>query len=214
MKLHIGINAPIGAGKSTLAQMLSSEFDKLRVPNEIISFAAPIKYLVDHLTDDTKHNYDFALGVFYNWGVRDKLLSDVALAVTTARELLYDRTPGAKQRKLYQYVGTEVGRMMIDEHFWINLLRKSARSDTVVISDDVRFNNEALAVDVLIGIDITANEALYEERKKIFDPSYFYTKHISERGIDIPYAYIVPVGFTVDDVKSLAQRIYRHDYSY
>ena len=55
-------------------------------------------------------------------------------------------------RELLQRMGTEVGREMFGEHFWIDyLMNKAIETKTDIVISDVRFINEAQAIKLWNG---------------------------------------------------------------
>lgn len=99
-----------------------------------------------------------------------------------------------KDRKLLQFLGTDWGRQ-IDENLWVDLWRQEARShmfkvsnltSQIVITDDLRFDNEAKQVLDLGGrvINVECDETSRRERS----PSTFSgSNHSSESGITDSY---------------------------
>lgn len=89
--------------------------------------------------------------------------------------------PYPKDRKLLQYIGTDWGRG-IDENIWVNAWKKEARTwnSHIVITDDVRFPNEVLALKELGGvlIKVKASDAVRAQRGELIN-----TGHASEAGI-------------------------------
>lgn len=116
-----------GSGKSTVAQyVLESQFDFVSV-----SFAQPLKQMLAAL------------------GLSDpQLYGDLK---ATPSPLLCGRTP----RWAMQTLGTEWGRDLIGDAIWTNAWRQAVRDALVqgrsVITDDLRFKNESLAVASLGG---------------------------------------------------------------
>lgn len=127
----IGICGPAGAGKSTAAERLVERWRFNRV-----RFAGPLKAMM------------LALGL------------DPAQVDGDRKEepsaLLCGRTP----RQAMQWLGTEWGRNLIGEGFWIaawqaavervspdlNSLSQAVRGVRLIVADDVRFANEAKAI--------------------------------------------------------------------
>lgn len=127
----IGFCGPAGAGKSTAAERLVQRWRFNRV-----RFAGPLKAMM------------LALGL------------DPAQVDGDRKEepspLLCGRTP----RQAMQWLGTEWGRNLIGEGFWIaawqaavervspdlNSLSQAVRGVRLVVADDVRFANEAKAI--------------------------------------------------------------------
>lgn len=134
----IGLCGLAGAGKSTVARMLADEFGFVVLP-----FAGPLKAMTR------------ALGLSAR-----EMAGDLKEAPCAA---LCGKTP----RQFMQLLGTEFGRQMIGENFWVETWRRTvddARLAQIadagelcpprIVSDDVRFGNEAGAVHALGGVVI------------------------------------------------------------
>ena len=121
----IGLSGYARSGKDTAADHLVSSHNFSRY-----SFAAPMKeamYILNPIvTSDS-------IGSF-----RYKNLVDI-YGLDTAK----DSYP--EIRRLLQVFGTEVGRSMFGENFWVNLALNSITENNSVITD-VRFKNEADAI--------------------------------------------------------------------
>lgn len=77
-------------------------------------------------------------------------------------------------RALMQRLGTEVGREMFGQDFWVNLAMKEATKYEKVVFADCRFVNEAEAVR-------SAGGAVWRIERKGFGPA---NEHVSERALD------------------------------
>lgn len=118
----IGVSGYARSGKDTVADHLVDQYNFSRV-----SFAAPMKkamYILNPIVSSD------SIGNF-----RYKDLVDV-YGLDKAKE----NTP--EIRRLLQIFGTEVGRSMFGENFWVDLALKNAGSENIVVTD-VRFKNEA-----------------------------------------------------------------------
>lgn len=116
----IGLTGLINAGKSTIADYLVLHRGYTR-----LKFASGLKAMVE------------ALGLDYEEieGVR--------------KELPCDKLNGRTPRYAMQTLGTEWGRKHMGQDFWVNLLVQKAHRlefGTNVVIDDVRFPNEAVAI--------------------------------------------------------------------
>jgi hypothetical protein len=123
----IGLSGPAGSGKSTAAQYLVSNFGYRRV-----RFAGPLKAMAAAA------------------GLSDREIEGDLKELPS--ELLCGRTP----RYFMQRLGTEFGRDLIGEDFWVNLWRESANAiidgGGRVVADDCRFENEVDMLRSLGGI--------------------------------------------------------------
>ena len=124
----IGFCGPAGAGKSTAADHLVKHWRFNRV-----RFAAPLKAMMAAL------------------GLTAEQLDGALKEEPTA--LLCGRTP----RQAMQWLGTEWGRNLIADDFWITAWRAAVERtggfhvpgqgwDRLIVADDVRFANEAKAI--------------------------------------------------------------------
>lgn len=106
-----------GSGKTTLAELLVNERGFTRY-----SFATPVKEL-------SKDVY----GVLAEYHGKEPL---------SLKEIDENKT---KFRKLYQTVGTELGRDLFGEDVWIKPLEENMKNTRGhIVVDDVRFKNELL----------------------------------------------------------------------
>jgi len=117
----IGLSGYAQSGKDTVAELLCLNYGFKR-----ISFALPMRdaiYTLNPLVESTNRVDD--LVDEYGW--------DVAKAHPEVRRLL-------------QVFGTEVGRNIFGENFWIDQAFKRAAEYERVVFSDVRFPNEARAI--------------------------------------------------------------------
>jgi hypothetical protein len=117
----IGLSGYAQSGKDTVAELLCLNYGFKR-----ISFALPMRdaiYTLNPLVEGTNRIVD--LVDEYGW--------DVAKANPEVRRLL-------------QVFGTEVGRNLFGETFWIDQAFKRAEEYERVVFSDVRFPNEATAI--------------------------------------------------------------------
>lgn len=130
-KLLIGLCGPAGAGKSTVAKIIARRYNGLVMP-----LAAPIKGMIESLGVDPKHLY----------------------GTPEDKEEPLELFGGKSARFAMQQLGTEFGRTTFGEDFWINIWFNTVRvlPHSIVIADDVRFENEAKAIKdnggIVIGV--------------------------------------------------------------
>ncbi len=141
---RVGIAGPIGSGKSYLAEKLENTI----LYAQVLPFAQALKKLCDY----PKHGAIFAHIEQWEkiYGVR--LPNSVVVHLYDAF-ITYPNVTGVKNRKLLQYVGTEIMRDW-NPNIWIDcaIAMTNPRAD-VIIHDDVRFANEAAILDYLIEIE-------------------------------------------------------------
>ena len=117
----IGLSGYAQSGKDTVAELLCLNYNFKR-----ISFALPIRdavFTLNPLLSDNSRVEDLVNE--YGW--------EVAKANPEVRRLL-------------QVFGTEVGRNLFGENFWIEQAFKRAEEYERVVFSDVRFPNEAWAI--------------------------------------------------------------------
>lgn len=209
--IHIGISGPIASGKSTLAKSLRQLSIESGLACEIIPFAYGVREVaaLEEYSDIDRRAR--ITNLLYSWGY-DYRLSLKAAELTDEYMRRYPSTPGKKNRRLLQSIGTEVGRMTVDENIWIHRIQLLFRRDLdFVISDDLRFDNEAMAVDVHVAIEVRTEEEkkLYQQRVQQFHPDYVWSNHPSEQGLYSPPLFILPIGFTQLHVLTLFDKLDR-----
>lgn len=144
------------------------------------------------IADELKHQFFIALINF-----KDPL-------VTAAKSLGWNGVKDQKGRRGLQLLGTDVVRECFDPDHWVKAWKSTVQNETIgfdiVLTDDVRFDNEAEAVKSVGG------KIVYIE-----SPGKNLTRdtHISEAGIDPKYIdrlfLSVPVG--LNHLRSIARTI-------
>lgn len=204
--LHVGISGPIAAGKSTLAQRLQQKARDVGYAAEIVPFASGIREII--ATEGNPARVIMIATMIANWGW-DYTQAHLAAIRIDECMIQYPSTPGVKNRRLLQLIGTEVGREFISSDFWIYRAQQIIRSHNggiidFAFSDDVRFDNEAMAVDVHIGITLTPSRfECYHQRLAAFGADYTFNQHASERSLTLPPLFTLPVCFTDNEVNTL-----------
>jgi hypothetical protein len=116
----IGITGRAGAGKDTVATILSEHIDW---PSDIVSFAAPLKR-----------------GLAAAFGLTPEHLHG------HLKEVPCDQLCGRTPREVMQWFGTDFARQMIGDDIWLRAMWASIQRSIEwkhVIIPDVRFANEA-----------------------------------------------------------------------
>lgn len=122
----IGLSGYAQSGKDTVAELLCLNYDYKR-----ISFALPMRDVLYTLNPYLMHD---------NLGMQYRLADDVdEHGWEMAKQ-------NPEVRRLLQVIGTEVGREMFGETFWIEQAFKRAAEYERVVFADVRFPNEAQAI--------------------------------------------------------------------
>lgn len=171
----IAFTAGMGAGKSTAVELLRSMFSGEHnfKPVLNVKFAAPI--------------YD----------IQEYIYSRISTVYKRPSTFI-------KDRKLLQWVGTEFGRSL-SETLWVDLWKARAQEirnshpRSIVVCDDVRFDNEADAVHSLGGFVVKINCGKNKER---IDTADGLKHHASESGINPKLVdYEVANDGTLDEFK-------------
>lgn len=140
----VGLTGWAGSGKSSVAGILVGKYNFVR-----LRFAGPIKDMMRclGLTDDE---------------------IDGSLKESPCK-VLGGRTP----RHAMQTLGTEWGRQMISPTLWVDVLKGAVERNAgkSIVIDDVRFNNETIAIRELGGI-----------LARVDRPGVTPGSHISEQG--------------------------------
>jgi hypothetical protein len=116
----IGLSGYAQSGKDTVAELLCLNYGYNRV-----SFADPMREALMRLNPVINSQPLACLVDDYGW--------DVAKSNPEVRRLL-------------QVFGTEVGRQMFGENFWVDIALAGLNSNHRVVLSDVRFPNEAQAI--------------------------------------------------------------------
>lgn len=117
-----------------------------------------------------------------------------------------------KGRRLLQLLGTECMRECIDPDGWIKLWQSRIQEDSpqVIITDDLRFPNEADAVHKLNGsvIRIYCTDAVRLNRATSLDLSLPSSDHPSEKMLPDDYVDFAYENSMPSDIDFIADRIY------
>lgn len=130
----IGISGPIGSGKTTLSAAVIDELGRRGQGAVIVPFAKSLKRKMANLVKELADKEGIRFG---------------------SQEIEYEK------RTLYgaglQWLG-EWYRQKVDERYWVTLWCAEAAVEickgNVVIADDVRYPNEALAIKNLSGVTL------------------------------------------------------------
>lgn len=92
-----------------------------------------------------------------------------------------------KDRKLLQFLGTEWGREGIRDSLWVDIWKDEVGytlenyTNTIVVTDDVRYDNEAEAIKSLGGIVIKVQSSRTDDR---INTKNGIANHASEKGVN------------------------------
>lgn len=170
----VGLTGFIGSGKDTAAEYLIQNYG-----------FKPVKF-ADGLKDMMR-----AIGITTE-ELEDRKLKE------QPHPLLCGRTPRYAMQKL----GTEWGRDLIADNIWTNLWATRCADKRLVVTADMRFFNEAAAIEANKGIMIRIRRPATDPA-----PETWPTLHASEK--DIPH---LPVHYEVDNtgtIKQLGEAVYK-----
>ena len=154
----IGITGKAGSGKSEAAQHLMDAHGFSRV-----KFAGPLKAMLIA--------YYRELGLRFD-EINRRIEGDLK---EVPCQYLNGRTP----RFAMQSLGTEWGRTHMGDDFWVEAWKHQVdRSETDVVTDDVRYDNEAAMIKAL---SMGRGRIIRIETAEHYRE---YSKHYSEDGID------------------------------
>jgi hypothetical protein len=201
--LHVGISGPIASGKSTLATMLQQRAIDNNFTAKIIPFSEEVKVIAS--TEDNAARVIIIASLFTQWGYDSTKAHMAALGIDNFMRA-FPSTPGVKNRRLLQFIGTEIGRDFLHKDIWIYRVQHAAKTFPVLdflFSDDLRFDNEAFAVDVHVAITVEQRYQCYSVQRGKYSNEYLFNQHMSEQSLTLPALLTLPVCFTTMDVNSL-----------
>jgi dephospho-CoA kinase len=167
----IGLSGYAQTGKDTVADYLVKSYGFVRV-----AFADPIREALYKL--DPKIRFGESSGVSLSHAVDRVGWEEVKKISTDARELL-------------QRLGTEVGRDMFGNDFWVNQAILRAKEHKKVVISDVRYVNEAEAVRLQGGLLFRINKNNVVE----------VNKHESEKNLnDYKFDHVINNNSTKEDL--------------
>jgi len=208
--LHIGVSGPIGVGKSTFAQTFKTvvedvskdEYGEGGYNVQIMPFATGIRQIISF--EGNPFRKIAIASLLQRWGYD----AEVALHLVDLIECAMQEYPsvvGQKNRRLMQVIGTEIGRNVMGESIWIDYVKRFSNPYTdFLVSDDLRFDNEAAAVDIHVAI---VPNAFYEQTRAQLSNEYTFSDHESEHGLTIEPHIRLMAGFTEKDVLRVLQYI-------
>jgi len=211
---YIGISGRIASGKSTLSGKMDRVFNAFDLFTVRSSFATGVKYLAS--LEHNSARWIHAERYFTRLSNSDVSRNIALLFDGFAR---YPSTEGVKNRKLLQFIGTELGRDSIHPDVWVNDVIYRAEHITpkpqYVIIDDLRHWNESHFVNHHITIDSTSTDTLreiYKDRISAFPADYLFSDHSSEKDFLRNPDWIVPVGFQNYHIANVIASIILKDY--
>jgi hypothetical protein len=174
----IGLSGYARSGKDTAADRLVDKYNFTRY-----SFAAPMKeamYILNPIVGSDSIS-----------GFRYRNLVD-----TYGLDKSKDSYP--EIRRLLQVFGTEVGRQMFGENFWVDIALNGIKEPNAVITD-VRFRNEADAIK-------KAGGQVWRINRDGIGP---VTDHPSEVDLDkYDFDYVIDNDFSVSDLNGIIDMLW------
>lgn len=165
----IGLTGPAGSGKSTVAKILSVDYGYARRP-----FAYHLKAMIGEL------------------GVPAEILD----GDSEAKSKPLPQLGGHSTRYALQCLGTEWGRECMGQDFWVKIWLNGLEDikHNSVVADDVRFANEAYAIQSRGGViievrrelvhELNADEKLHaSEQRTGIEPDYVLHNNFMDRGV-------------------------------
>lgn len=211
MAVWLGISGPIASGKSTLATLL---FMNIKGKVAVIPFAKALKDLVynvqlrlidpkNGMPSNRSLHYEHAVQYVYDFLTKHDRFVSIGGA-SHASEQIVDTIARVKDyRAVLQIVGTDIVRAQIRPEFWVNIVRRQLPLYDVVISDDVRFMNEAYAVHTHIRIDVSNEREKYAERLKqaVEEKGHGLPNHPSEHDLSDTADIYIPMSYSIIEVR-------------
>jgi hypothetical protein len=154
----IGVTGRAGHGKDTVADYLKS------LDFQVLHYAGPLKHGVSAL-------FDIPLEWLYDASLKEKVVPE------------WGRSP----RQLMQWLGTDVMREQVNEHFWLWHMRKrllAMPSGTRVVVADCRFDNEAALLKKDFGAQIWRVDASRRLEPGGGPLQGETAGHVTEKGVD------------------------------
>lgn len=171
----VGLSGYAQTGKDTIANHLINNYGFVRV-----AFADPIREALYKLNPKIRLSESF--GVSLANAVDSMGWETVKVLSSDARELL-------------QRMGTEVGREIFGQNFWVDQAMKKAQEYDKVVFTDVRYPNEAEAI-------VKASGAIWRVTK---NDTMAVNRHASETALDhYQFRHVI---FNNDTKESLYQSI-------
>jgi hypothetical protein len=196
---RIGISGPIGSGKSTLARKL---IEKSTVGNiHLIPFAYGVKKLASFEFEPDRAN---KMVKFLMQNGVDKYAALVATSCIVMYMQNNPSTEGIKNRHLLQYIGHDVGRVLLGDDIWVHIATNYAHElvDTtkpaIIIADDVRYQNEVNCSHLHIQL-VPDKTGVYSQRvnnlMKQYGADYVFNSHASEQSVLTDGDVVLPTDY-------------------
>lgn len=188
----IGLSGYATSGKDTVADILVKEFGYIKYAwADMVRLAAEALDPIVGVDDGHPIRYTDALNKYgYNEA----------------------KARFAEFRRVLQYIGTEVGRELIDDNVWVDatisrINREASITDRIVIAD-TRFPNEANKIKELSGEQSGGENLVVRVVREGVGPA---SDHISETGLDdFDFDVVLDNNGTLDDLRDKVYSL--HEY--
>ncbi len=149
----IGLNGQFRHGKTYVAQYITERAESLGLSVAVVSFAAPLKALCKRMSGHPTGSWEREIGDRLSDGTKDRL-STFLMELARHGEAWDGVTKDEFWRDKLQRLGTDIGRAHNDRIWvskWLEHV-KGLHGVDVVLSDDMRFENEVEAIESLGGV--------------------------------------------------------------
>jgi len=189
------------SGKDTAASVLiDNGFNKLSFADELKRITAKVAGhdLEEYYTDKKDESYEVPLVLTSDFF--DSLTTEISFsfpvpyASFVAITNLAGKTVGS-HRELLQFVGTDVGRDLIDPEIWTTVFANKAEELGRVVTPDARFPNERKLVNQLGGTNIL----IKRPDNEIVENSHSSENSLGEEG---EYDFIINNNGTIEDLRT------------
>jgi dephospho-CoA kinase len=195
--MRIAIAGKMASGKTTVADMLVSKYGFTRV-----SLATPLRQLVEIHENCEPHQWSSQITPIC------EKIAKVCPVTHTTKDIVSavmkcfasnPKTPGEKNRGLYQSLGTDTIRQQFGQDVWIHYLLNDLRDNIDIVLDDLRFINEfiELSKSGFKTVRIHMSEELRMKRVKKLYPNVTkeQLQHVTEVELDHivgSFDYVIP----------------------
>lgn len=148
MQRLIGLGGLAGSGKDAIAQILVNNHDFVRV-----AFADKLKEMllaIDPYVKIDFEEFDSESRYVKLSDIINGYISEYGMHFWEAYNYSKEQIPDV--RRLLQRIGTEGGRNLFGENFWVNLVQPILDQNDSIVITDVRFPNESDFVHLNNGI--------------------------------------------------------------
>lgn len=196
---RIGISGPIGSGKSTLAHKLIKNSTLGDI--HLVPFAYGVKKLASFEFEPDRANK------MVKFLVQNGVDKYTALSVTSFIVVYMQNNPstkGVKNRQLLQYIGHDVGRVLLGEDIWVQIATNYAyetintTKSAIIVADDVRYQNEVDCSHLHIQL-VPDKTGVYSQRVnnliKQYGADYVFNSHASEQAVLTDGDVVLPTDY-------------------